>query len=86
MTSLLNIKDVRERLGLGQGATYGLIASGSIPSLRVGMGNRSIRVREEDLDRWIRSRVEGGSGGAGSAELPAPREGRRARVNRRRTA
>jgi hypothetical protein len=48
-------------LGLGPTATRALISSGSIPSLRVGPGSRSIRCRAEDVEKWIASRVERGS-------------------------
>jgi excisionase family DNA binding protein len=81
---LLKVADVQTRLGLGPTATRGLIAAGAIPSLRVGPGARSIRVRAEDLEQWIASRVESGSNEeSGAGDQPDPlRGGGHLRVHR----
>ncbi|HVD04276.1 MAG TPA: helix-turn-helix domain-containing protein [Candidatus Dormibacteraeota bacterium] len=59
---LLNVQEVARRLGLGLTATRSLIGSGVVPSLRVGPGSRSIRVRPEDLEAWITALVEAEGG------------------------
>lgn len=81
---LMKVSDVQTRLGLGPTATRALIGSGTIPSLRVGPGSRSIRVRAEDLEQWITSRVESGlNEGSGTGDqLPGPLHGGQLRVHR----
>lgn len=59
MGVLLTPDQVRERLNLQTTTTvYRWIASGEIPS--VALSKRAIRVREEDLDAFIRDRATGG--------------------------
>lgn len=72
---LIPVAEVARRLGLGTTATRSLIASGSLVSLRVGPGSRSIRCRPEDIEAWIESRIEGGCAeGAPGALLRVHRE------------
>ena len=47
-------------LALGRSKTYQLIASGEIPSVRIG---RSIRVPIEALRRWAETQVKAAAGG-----------------------
>ncbi len=47
---LIRPKEVAEVLGLGRTKIYELIASGIIPSVRIG---RSVRVPAEELRTWI---------------------------------
>jgi excisionase family DNA binding protein len=47
---LLTVPQVASQLQMGLTATYGLIRSGSIPSVRIG--NR-IRVPRPAMDRWV---------------------------------
>lgn len=47
---LLRPSDVAALLQLSRSHVYELIASGAIPSLRVG---RAIRIRRQDLDHWV---------------------------------
>jgi excisionase family DNA binding protein len=49
---LLKARDVAVRLAVSVPQAYRLIHSGAIPLVRVG--ERSIRVREQDLERYIR--------------------------------
>jgi excisionase family DNA binding protein len=48
---LLRASEVAELIGLGRSATYALIASGSIPSVRLGKG--AVRVPADALRRWL---------------------------------
>ncbi len=47
---LLTPRDVAESLNLGRSRTYELIASGDLPSIRIG---RSIRIPADALKQWI---------------------------------
>lgn len=58
---LLKVREARERLSLGVTKTYALIASGELPTIRVG---RAIRVRESVLDAWMARREHNGTRGA----------------------
>lgn len=49
-SDLLDISDVMDVLRMGKSWTYNRIKDGDIPSLRIG---GSIKVRREDLERWI---------------------------------
>ncbi len=61
MERLLRIPEVAERTALSRTTIYELIARGDLPSVAVG-GTRTRRVRESDLDAWIR----------GQAQSPSP--------------
>jgi excisionase family DNA binding protein len=50
---------VRQLLGLGRTYTYQLLATGAIPSVRIG---RLRKVRRVDLEKFIEERLEGGDG------------------------
>ena len=52
---LLSAEDLAQRLGVGRTTSYALLWSGTIPSLKVG---RLRRVRREDLEAYIRTRLE----------------------------
>jgi excisionase family DNA binding protein len=47
---LLKVEDAARILGFGRSRTYALVASGVIPSLKVG---RSIRISRRQLQRWV---------------------------------
>lgn len=47
---LLKPGEVAETLRIGRSLVYGLLASGDLPSIRVG---RCIRVPKASLDKWI---------------------------------
>lgn len=51
MEQLLTVADVVERTRLSRTVVYELIASGDLPAVNRG---RSRRIREADLDEWIR--------------------------------
>src|SRR5215211_2994497 len=46
----INMKELQDLLGIGHTKAYSLIASGEIPSVRIG---RIIRINRRDLDRWL---------------------------------
>lgn len=50
---LLKPNEVAERLRCGRSLVYGLLATGEIPSIRVG---RCIRVSSESLEQWIKDK------------------------------
>ena len=52
---LMRPKEVAESLGIGLSKTYELLASGELPSIRVG---RSIRIPVAELHDWVRARQE----------------------------
>ena len=54
---LMRPKEAAESLGLGLSKTYALLASGELPSIRVG---RSIRIPVAELHAWVRARQEDG--------------------------
>jgi excisionase family DNA binding protein len=49
---LLKVRQVAARLAVSLPQAYRVIHSGEIPLVRVG--ERSVRVREEDVERYIR--------------------------------
>ena len=66
---LLRPNEAAELLGVGRSTIYALLASGDVPSVRVG---RSVRLPLEALRQWVAARAAG--------KLPdteAPREGGR---------
>jgi len=52
---LLNAQDIAEALNIGLSTVYLLLERGELPSIRIG---RSVRVRPQDLDEFIESRVQ----------------------------
>lgn len=55
-TRHLTADEVAERLGIPVYSVYALAREGEIPHLRIG---RRVRFREEDLEAWEDSLVEG---------------------------
>ena len=52
---LLNAQDVAEELSIGLSTVYVLLERGELPSIRIG---RSVRVRSEDLKKFVESKVQ----------------------------
>jgi excisionase family DNA binding protein len=46
----LTLRQVQEILGIGSTKGYSLVATGEIPSVRIG---RSIRISRQELERWL---------------------------------
>ena len=51
---LVRPSEAAELLGLGRSKVYALIASGELPSVKIG---KSIRVPVEELRQWVHGRV-----------------------------
>jgi excisionase family DNA binding protein len=77
--TMLTLRETAAELRLGSTKTWQLCARGELPVVRLG---RRVLVTRTDLDAYISAHREGGYGAAGSDQLPAAREGRRAVVNR----
>jgi excisionase family DNA binding protein len=52
---LMSPDEVRQLLGLGRTYTYRLLATGAIPSVRIG---RLRKVRRSDLEQFIEAHLE----------------------------
>jgi excisionase family DNA binding protein len=52
---LLKPMDVAEHLGISKSKVYELLASGALPSIRIG---KSIRVPTEELRKWVAARMQ----------------------------
>ncbi len=52
MDRLLKPTEVAELLRIGRSLVYGMLASGELPSIRVG---RCIRITSESLEQWIKA-------------------------------
>ena len=50
MREWLTLREMQETLGIGKTKAYELVATGDIPSVRIG---RSIRVSVLELERWL---------------------------------
>lgn len=48
--SWLTVPEISVELRIARSKAYDLVASGSIPAVRIG---RSLRVRRRDLERWL---------------------------------
>jgi excisionase family DNA binding protein len=46
----LSIRQLQELLGIGHTKAYSLVASGEIPSVKIG---RIIRINRQDLNDWL---------------------------------
>lgn len=57
MEQLLKIPEVAARLGVARSTVYELMARGELRSVAPG-GTRTRRIREADLDEWIRRETE----------------------------
>ena len=55
---LLNAQDVAGALNVGISTVYLLVERGELPSIRIG---RSVRIRPEDLEKFIESKAQRGA-------------------------
>lgn len=60
-TMLLKPAEVASLLRIGRSLVYEMLASGELPSIRLG---RCIRVPRESLQQWLKDRESGTSGAA----------------------
>lgn len=51
MDKLLKPTEVADLLRIGRSLVYGMLASGELPSIRVG---RCIRIPSESLEQWLK--------------------------------
>ena len=54
---LLRIPEVTETLGIGRTKIYELIATGELPTIRVG---RAVRISVSTLQKWVENREQQG--------------------------
>jgi excisionase family DNA binding protein len=52
---LVRPSEAAEMLGLGRSKVYAMLASGELPSVRIG---KSVRVPTEALRRWVQEQVD----------------------------
>jgi excisionase family DNA binding protein len=55
--ALVPIPEAASALGCSQWNVYDLIRRGRLPGVRVGGGGHALRVRQADLDQFIRDRI-----------------------------
>jgi excisionase family DNA binding protein len=68
MNRLLLVSEVAEQFRCSISTIYALIAQGRLGHFRIGVGSGGIRVSDEQLDAYLKSRENGG----GQLGLPAP--------------
>ena len=68
-SSLLKPTEVAEVLRIGRSLVYGMLATGELPSIRVG---RCIRVPKASLDKWIRDQENARGDNEGGGGVTAP--------------
>ncbi len=69
---LLKPTEVADVLRIGRSLVYGLLATGELPSIRVG---RCIRVPAASLERWLATKEKamgGGEANGGGFTRPTP--------------
>ena len=59
---LLRVREACEVTGVSRSMMYSLLASGQIPSVRIG---RAVRVPVDELRRWVDAQVENKTMGIG---------------------
>jgi len=55
LSRLLNAQDVAVALNMGLSTVYMLVERGELPSIRIG---RSVRIRLDDLEKFIESKAQ----------------------------
>ena len=51
---MLTVKQAAERLGVSPTTVYGLCQRRWLPHVRIGLGRGAVRIREEDLEEYVR--------------------------------
>ena len=69
---LLKEREARLRVNVSRSKMYALIASGELPSIR--LGPRSVRIPEEALDLWMTAKLEESLNPLGLGLQPPRRE------------
>ena len=52
----LTVREVADRLKVSPGCVYALVTRTELPHLRIGLGRGTIRIREDDLERYLTAR------------------------------
>ena len=55
---MLRPSEAAEAIGLGRSTVYAMIASGDLPSVRVGAGGRAVRIPVDALRAWIAANLQ----------------------------
>jgi excisionase family DNA binding protein len=55
LSRLLNAQEVATTLNMGLSTVYQLVERGELPSIRIG---RTVRIRPEDLEKFIESKAQ----------------------------
>lgn len=75
----ISLPEAAKRIGISRAGIWQLALGGALPTVKIGT-RRLVRV--EALEAWLAALEGAPVGAAGSNQLPAAREGRRAAVNR----
>jgi len=58
---LMTVEELRQFLRVGRTFTYGILADGAMPTLRLG---RALRVRRSDVERFVEEHTKRGGADA----------------------
>lgn len=56
MEKLLTVKEVSEMLSLSKYAIYDMVVKNSIPHIRIGSTNRSVRFDKQKIEIWLKKK------------------------------
>ena len=56
MEKLLTVKEVAEMLSLSKFAVYDMVATNSIPHIKIGQTNRSVRFDKQKIEIWLKKK------------------------------
>jgi excisionase family DNA binding protein len=59
--ALMRVRDVADELGQHPATIYRKVATGEIPSVRLGPGRAAIRVSRPEFERWLFGGLEEGA-------------------------
>lgn len=54
---LLTVRDVARRLSVSTGCVYSLVGARKLAYIRIGSGRGRIRIRQEDVEEYLSSRL-----------------------------
>lgn len=56
MEKLLTVKEVAEMLSLSKFAIYDMVVKQSIPYVKIGSTNRSVRFDKQKIESWLKNK------------------------------